>query len=102
MRYLILTLIFSSSLLAIDCNYCQRLITGTYIVHENGKYHQNCYNKYIAPKCSVCEKSIIDKHIIYENNKYHEICYNKYIVPKCSVCNKSIIKFLIILIKERK
>ena len=72
----------------IKCDYCEKDISGKYVILDGKNYHQECYNEHIKPRCAACGRVIDGEYNYDENGKYHPRCYKNHILPKCSVCSK--------------
>jgi len=71
------------------CDYCNRLITGEYVVSDGQNYHVDCYESHIAPRCALCGE-IIEGEYFEDNwgNLVH--AKHKGQVPQCLYCRRFI------------
>ena len=71
------------------CAYCQKKISGEYVIVGDKKYHRFCYENFIIPKCAVCNLPISGSYFedIYKN-RFHSYHLNEF--PKCDCCNRLI------------
>ncbi len=99
------------------CNYCGKRVWGEYIsalgaywhpehflcagcgqpLHErefqivDGKpYHENCYQRYQAPRCAYCGQPIVGTYQEYNDQAYHPACYRDHAGLRCASCGKLI------------
>jgi hypothetical protein len=68
----------------LKCTYCNKEITGKYIVVDGKPYHKNHF------KCANCGKTITGNYYKKNGNYYDKNCFEKLFMPKCAVCNKPI------------
>lgn len=121
MKSLFLTAIFIIISLAtyaqqIVCSYCQKEITGNYLLVEGKTFHPEHFlcgkclkpisgeyikenDNYFHPSCSienqkyicdVCRKQINGTYVKSNGKKFHESCYQSFVLPKCAVCGNTI------------
>jgi hypothetical protein len=73
----------------IYCNYCGKIISGEFVVSQNKKYHESCYENYIIPKCAICNTPLRGTYNVdLYGNKFHKEHYNEF--PKCESCGRLI------------
>jgi hypothetical protein len=71
------------------CDHCQRPIEKEYVHYEKGRYHRECFQKYVAPRCSLCGKIIEGKLLRdYWGNIYHPDHTGKR--TQCDYCSRFI------------
>jgi len=85
-KTLLIIIYFLSSLLALNCDYCQNKIRNTYITHDSKSYHEECYDKNIALNCSICKNQIKGVYVTHDSKPCHIKCYDSYFAPKCNFC----------------
>lgn len=75
---------------ATSCNYCGKIIGGSYIEFEGRSYHTNCYQGHVAPRCEICKRSLDEQWVVQDGKNYHERCYNSEAALRCSHCGEII------------
>ncbi len=72
------------------CNYCDKIINGTYVISSKKNFHQDCFSENILPSCDFCGKKLGEHYSVFEGKSYHSKCYDNNIALRCDLCGKSI------------
>ena len=73
------------------CAHCGRKITGQHIVFDDKHYHEQCFDKSVAPRCAVCGKALTGQYVVVNGKEYHQDCYDQSEALRCSICDKPLV-----------